>query len=264
VYKYELTSWPEVIVVFHGEYKRTVTDTLKFSLPRHAYDGLREPPCRTAETSLPRGGSPWRAGRSSWRTLPPEHIRRQNPLRGPIPETWILTNHQQPDVTTLQRRGCSQIRGIHPFFVPCESHTDITQASAMWNSTLCWYELRDTERDIDSQSRVPRTPIWNPPNQSKTCVMQETVLACVRLLLIVERPKFHITTVLHTRYLPVVVSQVPIINFFEHFMIIIMSVWSLGLKLFFDLLYLVVKLVSLLLFFQCDLIRLRNACLYDI
>jgi hypothetical protein len=28
--KYSLTSWPEVIVVFHGEYKRTVTHTLTF------------------------------------------------------------------------------------------------------------------------------------------------------------------------------------------------------------------------------------------
>jgi hypothetical protein len=31
VSKYSLTSWPEVIVVFHGEYKRTVTHTLKIS-----------------------------------------------------------------------------------------------------------------------------------------------------------------------------------------------------------------------------------------
>ena len=29
--KYSLTSGPEVIVVFHGEYKRTLTHTLKFS-----------------------------------------------------------------------------------------------------------------------------------------------------------------------------------------------------------------------------------------
>ncbi len=51
------------IFVFHGdseaEYKRTVTDTLKLSvpLPRRAYDGLRDPPCRAAEDSLLRGGS---------------------------------------------------------------------------------------------------------------------------------------------------------------------------------------------------------------
>ncbi len=37
--KNSLTSWPEVIVVFHGEYKRTVTHTLKLS---H---------CRTARTT---------------------------------------------------------------------------------------------------------------------------------------------------------------------------------------------------------------------
>ncbi len=36
VSKYSLTSWPEVIVVFHGEYKRTVTHTLKLSHCRAA------------------------------------------------------------------------------------------------------------------------------------------------------------------------------------------------------------------------------------
>ena len=30
--KYSLTSWPELIVVFHGEYKRTVTHTLNFQI----------------------------------------------------------------------------------------------------------------------------------------------------------------------------------------------------------------------------------------
>ncbi len=34
--KYSLTSSPEVIIVFHGEYKRTVTDTLKLSHCRAA------------------------------------------------------------------------------------------------------------------------------------------------------------------------------------------------------------------------------------
>jgi hypothetical protein len=36
VSKYSLTSWPEVIVVFHGEYKRTVNHTLKHSHYRAA------------------------------------------------------------------------------------------------------------------------------------------------------------------------------------------------------------------------------------
>jgi hypothetical protein len=36
VSKYSLTSWPEVIIVFHGEYQRTVTDTLKLSHCRAA------------------------------------------------------------------------------------------------------------------------------------------------------------------------------------------------------------------------------------
>jgi hypothetical protein len=105
VSKYSLTSWPEVIVVFHGEYKGTVTHTLKFSLPHRAYDGLRESPRRVEETSLPWGGCPRCSSRSSWRALLPEHLCRQNPLRGPTPETWVLTNHQQPDTTTIQRRG---------------------------------------------------------------------------------------------------------------------------------------------------------------
>jgi hypothetical protein len=48
--------------------------------------------------------------------------------------------------------------------------------------------------------------------------MQETVLACARFLLIVTRPDLHIATVLHSRSLPAVVAQVPIINFCEQIM----------------------------------------------
>ena len=58
-----------------------------FSLSHRMYDGLLEPPRRVIETSLPRGGSPWGATRSSSRALSPEHLHRQYPLRGPIPET---------------------------------------------------------------------------------------------------------------------------------------------------------------------------------
>ena len=117
-------------------------------------------------------------------------------------------------------------------------------------------ELRETERvdqrnkDNDCQSSVPAAPICNPPNQTKTGVKQETVLAWARLLLIVARPDLHIATVLHACSLPVVVSQVPIINFCEDFMSITnisITAYSLGLQLFFDLLYLGVKLVTLLL-----------------
>ncbi len=46
--------------------------------------------------------------------------------------------------------------------------------------------------------------------------------------------------------------------------IIIMSVCSLRIQLFFDLLYLVVKLVPFLLCLQHGLIHLRNAFLYDL
>jgi hypothetical protein len=128
-------------------------------------------------------------------------------------------------------------------------------------------ELRETERVDqhnkynDCQSSVPAASICNPPNQTKTRVKQETVLPCARLLLIVARPDLHIPTVLHARSLPVVVSQVPIINFCEHFMSITsisMSACFLGLQLFFDLLYLDVKLVPLLLCLQPGLIRLRS------
>jgi hypothetical protein len=45
---------------------------------------------------------------------------------------------------------------------------------------------------------------------------------------------------------------------------IIMSVCSLRMHLFFDLLYLVVKLVPFLLCLQRGLIRLRSAFLYDL
>jgi hypothetical protein len=117
-------------------------------------------------------------------------------------------------------------------------------------------ELRETEgvyqrhQYNNCQSSVPVAPILNPPNQTKTRVMQETVLACARLLLIVARSDLHIPTVLHARYLLTVVSQVPVLNFCEHFMSItsiIISTCSLRMKLFFDLLYLVVKLVPFLL-----------------
>jgi hypothetical protein len=71
-----------------------------------------------------------------------EHLCRQYPLRGPTPETWVLTNHQRPDATTIQQsivsfQSKTRIRVIHPLFVPCVSRAGITQASVMWNSTLC-------------------------------------------------------------------------------------------------------------------------------
>ena len=89
----------------------------------------------------------------------------------------------------------------------------------------------------------------------------------MRLLSIVARPDLHIATVLHARCLLTVVSQVPIINFCEDFMSITsisITVCSLGLQLFFDLLYLGVKLVPLLLCLQRGLIRLCSAYLYDL
>ena len=124
-----------------------------------------------------------------------------------------------------------------------------------------------------SRFRIPADDVtvnWSSvflPNQTKTGVKQETVLAWARLLLIVARPNLHIATVLHACSLPVVVSQVPIINFCVDFMSITsisITACSLGLQLFFDLLYLGVKLVPLLLCLQRGLIRLRSACLYDL
>ncbi len=64
--------------------------------------------------------------------------------------------------------------------------------------------------------------------------MQETVLTCVRLLLIVARPELHVATVLHARSLPAVVAQVTIIKFCEQIMnitSIIISACSLWLQL---------------------------------
>jgi hypothetical protein len=85
--------------------------------------------------------------------------------------------------------------------------------------------------------------------------MQEAVRAFARLRLIHARPDLYIATVLHARCLLTVVSQVPIINFRELFMSFtstIISACSLWLQLFFDLLYLVVKLVLCLLYlFAC-------------
>jgi hypothetical protein len=117
-------------------------------------------------------------------------------------------------------------------------------------------ELRETERldqrhqYEDCQSSVPEAPICNPPNQTKMRVQQETVLVWARILLIVVRPDLHIATVLHACSLPAVVSQVPIINFCEDFMSITsinITACSLGLQVFFDLLYLGVKFVPFLL-----------------
>ena len=86
---------------------------------------------------------------------------------------------------------------------------------------------------VHCQSRVPITPVCNPPNKTKTGVKQEPVLACVRLRLILERPVCHVPTVLHTSFLPVVDAQVPIINSCNHFVSItrIMSACSLWLQL---------------------------------
>jgi hypothetical protein len=87
--------------------------------------------------------------------------------------------------------------------------------------------------------------------------MQEAVRACARLRLILARPELYIATVLHARCLLTVVSQVPVFNFCEHFMSItsiIVSACSLRMQLFFDVLYLVVKLVSCLLCLQRGLI----------
>ncbi len=103
--------------------------------------------------------------------------------------------------------------------------------------------------------------------QPQTRVMQEVVRACASLRLILARPELYIETVSHARCLLTVVSQVPVFNFCEHFMSItssIMSVCSLRIHLFFDLFYLVVKLVPFLLCIQSGLIRFHSALLYHL
>ena len=97
------------------------------------------------------------------------------------------------------------------FFVltACQSITDELR------ETKCLDQRHD---DIACQSRVPQTPICNPPNKTQTLVMQEAVRACARLRLILARPELYIAAVLHARCLLTVVSQVPIINFCELFM----------------------------------------------
>ncbi len=118
-----------------------------FSLSLRAYDGLREPPSRIVEASLPRGGSPWLTARWSWRSLSPEeHLCRQCPLRGPTPETWVLTNHQQPDTTTLQRRGCCPRRST---LCPCTPPT-ATRTSSRRSS--CYHEPSQVCRSKSVQS----------------------------------------------------------------------------------------------------------------
>ena len=96
-------------------------------------------------------------------------------------------------------------------------------------------------------------------------VIQEAVRACARLRLILARPDLYIPTVLHARSMIAVDSQVPIINFCEHFMSItsiIMTTCSLRIQALFDLLYLVVKLVPSLICLQRGLLRLRSTFLY--
>ena len=72
--------------------------------------------------------------------------------------------------------------------------------------------------------------------------------------MIIARPDLYIATVLDARCLVTVVSQVPVINFCEHFMSIIMTACSLRMQPLFDLVYLVVKLVSCFLCLQRGLI----------
>jgi hypothetical protein len=77
----------------------------------------------------------------------------------------------------------------------------------------------------------------HPTNQTKTRVIQEAVLDCVRFLLIVVRPDLHIATVLDARSLPTVVVEVTIIKFCDQIMritSIIISVCSLWVDLSFQ------------------------------
>jgi hypothetical protein len=103
----------------------------------------------------------------------------------------------------------------------------------------------------------PTAPILNPTNQTKTRVIQETVLPCVRLVLIVARPDLHIPTVLHERCLLTVVSQVPVFIFCEHFMSItsiIISACSLWLQLPFQFFHFFFSSIPFLLRLQGKLI----------
>ncbi len=102
--------------------------------------------------------------------------------------------------------------------------------------------------------------------RSLPCMMsREWPLILPWLRLILTRPDLCIPTVLYTRCLLAVDSQVPIINFWEHFMNItitmFMTVCALRMQSLFDLLYLVVKLVPFLLCLQSGLIRLISAFL---
>jgi len=77
----------------------------------------------------------------------------------------------------------------------------------------------------------------------------------------------HIATVLDARSLPAVVAEVTIVKFCEQIMSItsiIISACSLWVHLFFDLSYLVVKIVPFFLCLQGGLIRFRRALLYHL
>jgi hypothetical protein len=104
---YLLTSWPELIVVIHGEYIPPGTHSVNLFEGHHTYTVLHTPPPRVPSVSLPWGRNRWLTTLTSWRSLSPEPPKSQYLLTGPIPQRSDLRYLHPVDEVTRQPRGLS-------------------------------------------------------------------------------------------------------------------------------------------------------------
>ncbi len=146
VSKYSLTSWPEVIIVFHGEYKRTFTDTLNLS------HYARRSPWTT--TSRCRGFTSVRGKSTAHNSLELTTIATGT-LVSSVPSEGSHSWNVSPDKSSTTRcNHNSTTRELSPseylvplywshlHFRPCNSNFLSTQSS--------WYQ--ETSRDCRSKS----------------------------------------------------------------------------------------------------------------
>ncbi len=205
-----------------------VTNSYSFT---SAYVCLHSTPSWVVTVSLIWGRRRCRTVVKSWRSLTPESRIHQYPMMGPIPQRSDLSHPHPLDAVTRQPWGWSHRCRNGTLCTPrtygdpiwlllyaaiASSNLPKLQTPMVSRTHVCLllrWRLDQHHKYNDCQSRVPKTPIWNPPNKIKTDVTQETVLDCVRIRLILVRPYFHVTTVLHARCLPEVDAQVPMIKF---------------------------------------------------
>ncbi len=310
--KYSLTSWPEVIVVFHGEYKRTVTHTLKLSHFRaartttsvshrvelkrtHFHEGevrgaklvrVDEHFHRSTCVVRTRWGVPL-LKRESWQIIinPMQpQFNDEGPVPVGVPGVLVLLPLALPALQFELSLYAGHATRKRPEIQKCPDHMlvssslDHTSWGCMQPHTpgLTLFSSLTISDTLFSRFRIPGDDVTVNWSSVQSVFLVRVQPATKRSGHLdwdpspLPRTREHVlyqATVLHACSLPVVVSQVPFINFCEDFMSITsisITVCSIGLKLFFDLLYSGVKLVPLILFLHRGLIRLHSTYLYDL